>query len=113
MTTYEKMRHRVAGGIRWLDENRPGWLDRINLATLDLEAPCRCILGQEWLDEHPETDPILAFEEAFEAWNSWNGDPDWDVELGFELHRPNGEDYAELTNIWRSEILRLRAERAL
>jgi hypothetical protein len=108
----EILKQRVASGITWLDENRPGWLDRIDLDRLDLSSPCRCILGQEWLDESPEADPNFAFEEAFEAWNSWNDDPAWDVELGFELYRPSDEDYVELTAVWKSEILRLRAERA-
>lgn len=106
------LKHQVASGITWLDENRPGWLDRIDLNILDLGSPCRCILGQEWLDESPGTDPDFAFEEAAGTWNSWSADPHWVFDLGFELYRPSNEDYAELTAVWKSEILRLRAERA-
>lgn len=114
----DAMKRRVSNGITWLDENRPGWLERIDLDALDLGSPCRCILGQEWLHENPDWIEkgfeSLAFEEAVEEWNSWNGDPDWDAEMGFELYsrRRADKDYAELTEIWKSEILRLRKERA-
>ena len=39
---------RVAAGAAWLDENRPGWVERIDLQTLNLGDPCRCVLGQEY-----------------------------------------------------------------
>lgn len=39
---------RVEAGAAWLDANRPGWVDRINLETLDMASPRRCILGQEY-----------------------------------------------------------------
>jgi len=29
-----------------LDRLFPGWADRINIKTLDMESPCNCILGQ-------------------------------------------------------------------
>jgi hypothetical protein len=45
MTTIDD---RVAAGAAWLDANRPGWWQRINLATLDLGDPCRCVLGQDF-----------------------------------------------------------------
>jgi hypothetical protein len=67
---------RVANGARWLDENFPGWEDRINLNTLRLDDGELCICGQvfgrtpsgrkrsgtgyEWANRH-------LFEEA----NSW------------------------------------------
>lgn len=37
---------RVRNGARWLDENFPGWEDRINIATLSLEDGNNCICGQ-------------------------------------------------------------------
>jgi hypothetical protein len=37
---------RVANGVAWLDENVPGWLDRIELPTLDMKSDCRCVIGQ-------------------------------------------------------------------
>jgi hypothetical protein len=41
---------RVAKGLEWLDVNKPGWLDRINLTTFDLTDPCLCVLGQVFGD---------------------------------------------------------------
>lgn len=45
------VKERVANGARWLDENFPGWMDRINLETLDLNDSERCICGQVFKEE--------------------------------------------------------------
>jgi hypothetical protein len=37
---------RVTKGAALLDEREPGWWQRINLDTLDLWSPCKCVLGQ-------------------------------------------------------------------
>lgn len=37
---------RVAAGAAWLDENKPGWVERISLDKLDIESDCGCALGQ-------------------------------------------------------------------
>jgi hypothetical protein len=37
---------RVAAGEALLDERRPGWLQAIDLATLDLGSAFDCVLGQ-------------------------------------------------------------------
>lgn len=37
---------RVAAGVAWLDENRSGWIDLVNLDTLDLSSCTLCVLGQ-------------------------------------------------------------------
>lgn len=39
---------RVRNGAEWLDENRPGWVNEIDLGRLELTSPCLCILGQLW-----------------------------------------------------------------
>lgn len=41
-------------GAQFLDQHRPGWYELINLNTLSLESPCRCILGQL----HPESNRL-------------------------------------------------------
>lgn len=40
------VQERVARGVALLDKKVPGWVDRINLATLDVGLSDRCILGQ-------------------------------------------------------------------
>lgn len=37
---------RVARGAAWLDENMPGWEQKVDLAKLDLYNCLQCILGQ-------------------------------------------------------------------
>ena len=44
--TAETVEARVARGAAWLDSEQPGWERRIDLATLDLQDSCRCVLGQ-------------------------------------------------------------------
>lgn len=37
---------RADRGIDWLNDNDPGWLDRIEVALLDMENGSSCVLGQ-------------------------------------------------------------------
>jgi hypothetical protein len=43
---------RVANGVWWLNANKPGWEALINLEALDIEEPCRCVIGQVFGDYH-------------------------------------------------------------
>jgi hypothetical protein len=92
---------RVAAGAEWLDVNRPGWVDRINLETLNLSSPCRCILGQE-LGDYCEAPYELI------GWPSDDDDERDDsraVELGFNIPSSWMEyDYEALTAEWRRYI---------
>lgn len=94
---------RVAAGAAWLDAERPGWVERIDLDRLDLESPCRCILGQE-------------FGDYFEAiWNEEINTPDT-AACGFTvadlavIGRAAGDrEFAALTAEWRRVITERRA----
>lgn len=51
------IKNRVANGYRWLDENFPGWQERVNSVTLNMADPRQCICGQvfdedagRWMD---------------------------------------------------------------
>lgn len=46
---------RAERGAALLDEQRPGWEHRIDLAELDLASLCQCVLGQ--LFRHDAEDP--------------------------------------------------------
>lgn len=37
---------RVQRGAEWLDTERPGWVDRINLDIFDMAEGCKCVIGQ-------------------------------------------------------------------
>lgn len=89
---------RIAAGAAWLDANRPGWVDRIDLDTLRLDNPCRCILGQEYGDFYTapyEIRGVLG---------------EMATQLGFDAKlTDDGADYAELTEAWQRLILARRA----
>ena len=40
------VKERVENGARWLDENFSGWVDRIDVYTLNLDSTRTCICGQ-------------------------------------------------------------------
>lgn len=42
----EIARARVAAGATLLDEEYPGWAQRVNLGQLNLRNQCSCVLGQ-------------------------------------------------------------------
>jgi hypothetical protein len=77
MTTIDE---RVAAGSAWLDANRPGWWQRINLDTLDLGDPCECVLGQED-GNYWDTAPDLGGDAAVLGFNTrpWCRDPDQEL----------------------------------
>lgn len=44
------IRTRVEAGAAWLDQHRPGWLDEIDLITLDVGDRDYCVMGQLYGD---------------------------------------------------------------
>jgi hypothetical protein len=67
---------RVSNGAYWLDENFPGWADRINVEDLSLSSAENCICGQLFRDQDVGEDYNLSgFEFAhktlFSEANSW------------------------------------------
>jgi hypothetical protein len=97
---------RVARGAALLDEKLPGWADRIDLDRLDLASPCRCVLGQLWLDK-----PLGDHEDPFDAAMG-------DLDLGFSepsrfgfdrYGHSNDTEYMRLDAAWRELIESRRA----
>ena len=41
---------RVARGVKWLDQNAPGWVLKVNDETLHLDSKYDCVLGQVFGD---------------------------------------------------------------
>lgn len=39
-------RRRAQLGAELLDKRKPGWVDRVNVATLNVQHPLDCVLGQ-------------------------------------------------------------------
>lgn len=48
MTYIEDLKARVEKGAGLLDQERPGWIDRLDLDHLNLSNPFYCVLGQEF-----------------------------------------------------------------
>jgi hypothetical protein len=82
---------RVAQGVALLDQVRPGWVDRIDLETLNIRNPYKCVLGQVF-------------------GNYWYAIDRFSIGLG-ESHgffSFGGAEMAELTAEWRRVIAILR-----
>lgn len=59
-----RYRERVKAGAAWLDENQPGWRDRVDAVRLSLRSGCDCILGQVF-EEQAEAAPNL-YDDGFD-----------------------------------------------
>lgn len=109
---------RVAAGVAWLDQNRPGWVQRINLDTLDLGDPCQCVLGQEFTVE-ARGDLATPYEIGRQALlRSTNDEAATLVSAGLGFHAmadiigPATEtdpEYVRLTTAWRDLIAQRRS----
>lgn len=83
---------RVARGVALLDEQHPGWHDRIDLSSLDLSEPCLCVLGQlyEEYDFGAEALGIVAVEARY----------GFDVSLRLDTIDSSFETYVDLQAEW-------------
>jgi hypothetical protein len=68
--------HRIQDGMKWLDDNVPGWEPNIDLDDLNLSSATFCVVGQT---ERGLYEPIRAVLEASE-----HASP-YPVDLGFEI----------------------------
>jgi hypothetical protein len=46
----EAITERVEKGAAWLDQHKPEWYLKIDVAALNLADSCRCVLGQLWAE---------------------------------------------------------------
>ncbi|MFI7072076.1 hypothetical protein [Micromonospora sediminicola] len=94
--TTRALTERVELGMAWLDARLPGWDELVDLDRLNVENPCDCLLGQtygEW-DLHTlgiDIDQLAAL--GFDASSS---------------HDDMADEYAALTEVWRTAIERRR-----
>nr|MDT0658055.1 hypothetical protein [Micromonospora sp. DSM 115978] len=85
---------RVKAGAAWLDQHRPGWLDRIDLITLDIGDPECCVIGQLDDDWTGLSDPEFAAACGLLVPGSWS----WpDIKARAE--------YERLTEGWKAYVL--------
>jgi len=97
MTTDEQLEQNVDNGVKWLNEHptMSGWHNKIDVETLDISHPNRCIAGQLGLWDNKKVSKLEAA-----------------ISLGMML--PRDREWMEgndiLTSMWRKRILELRAE---
>lgn len=102
----------VARGVLWLDANRPGWRDHIEVERFDIGSPCRCVCGFEFADEARAStdDTILSgFDYAYRMFEAKpycdeDGVPrTWTVWHGFDADDTN-TSWAGLQVEWDKEL---------
>lgn len=76
---------KVEAGIEYLNENHPGWRDKIDVERLDIYSCEDCIVGQLDID----VDMLDEFGR------------DYPPQLGMD---GDDEEYAELTRIWKEKL---------
>lgn len=93
---------RIAKGMQWLDENHPGWISKIDLATFNLCRGCHCVLGQLFPAKSVEgwSSYVLALETLGKT-------KKWAYEHGFEASM-EFDDYAKdmhtLDSEWKASL---------
>jgi len=86
----------VMRGVAWLDEQRPGWEDKIDLDRLRLGSCLDCVIGQLFGDYEALRDNFIM-------------DIETRRKLGFTIHSWNDEKWNELTETWK-QVIRNRRE---
>jgi hypothetical protein len=116
-------RESVLAGMVWLDEHAPGWVEKIDLDTLELAHPKMCVLGQVYGDYgagmdvvFPQPDPRSWDAEAAEATAAIYGfttplcnDDDDDVGEDTWMEARDAE-WAELTETWREALAQRKGQ---
>lgn len=91
------IRERVDAGAALLDREEPGWEDKIDLDTLKLHDPCRCVLGQ-----------------VFGLYSTGARVLDLNIDASsdhaFEVSEYGKDSYTGLTRAWKALIRARRAE---
>lgn len=93
-----KYREGVERGAALLDEKRPGWRARVDLASLDLGSCSRCVLGQ-LLGDYEDRVEIGLDDEGLAAHHGFV--------LGIDDNALTG--YKALTEEWREYIRETRS----
>lgn len=97
---------RVAAGAAWLDANESGWVDRIDLETLNLDNCERCIGGQL---VRQDADRTLTYGDWLVYWLGPVDDrTEWAVAHGFDVLGGDEYGYRDLTGVWRDLIAERR-----
>ncbi len=104
------VQERVARGVALLDEKMPGWVDRIDVDTLEISSIRHCVVGQLNQGEFARGIRLLglgAYANGAEYGFAWSGF--YGLSSGEEyLALSSGEEYLALTTEWKRVIGILR-----
>lgn len=112
-TRMDKARARVAKGVVWLDENKPGWRTYVTVGRLEMDSCETCVLGQVFADPR---EVIPGFDLAMEylaesddvELNAAGYSEQWAYEYGFDgtinYAKPGRSHYHELQEVWEEEL---------
>lgn len=101
----EDMKLCVKRGAHWMDENHPGWAEKIDFNTLDMSSCALCIIGQAVQDTFHNV--------AFEGAKGWDKDlfgEEWDSYHGFDIrydpYTSHRLQFRNLEIVWTEEVLK-------
>lgn len=98
-TLEQELNENIDRGIEFLDKHFDGWLDKIDINTLNITSCKNCVMGQ-LIGDYFDTENYIHCD---------IGDTDFEFDgysLGFSY-----EDGWELTKLWRQRITELREAR--
>lgn len=84
---------KIRNGIKFLDQDKPGWEHEIDLDKLELSDCVSCVLGQTFGNYYNVLDRIVNC--------GWPQQNEWAAERGFYTH---GSEWRELTDQWVTAI---------
>lgn len=87
----------IERGVEWLNENYPGWVNKIDLKQLEMVNCFSCVLGQLYRD----------FFDAPTEVSGFNIDAKYGFNISTEEHWDN---YDILTQEWKDKIVELRSK---
>jgi hypothetical protein len=89
----------ATAGATYLDENYPGWRDKVSAENLDMSSGAQCILGQFFGDYDQGINEI--WRRDFQHRDPWDGELEVAHDLGFLA---NGACYQALDEAWLKEL---------
>jgi hypothetical protein len=116
METMTKLKARVRNGSQFLRELDPDWFKKIDIDTIDLHDPKKCILGQVFGDyctiaNKLEDDRVLChYYLDGSKYKSHVFDDDF-CQCGFDLaYHHDKDDEVHLVELWTTTILRIKQQ---
>lgn len=109
---HENAKLAVKHGIDWLDENHPGWVNKIDLNTLYMSDCGNCVIGQAVGEYRTSIDKASGT--SYAGFGTNKEATIWAVEHGFESPRvsyyeerseaPGAYGFDELDALWAEEV---------